>query len=82
LGYYSKQPVVNLDGLINNFDLLPYLREKRVSEYVKKEGISYLSDMESIFTSYRIIGNLKLTEVYSSYSTLMRQHYRIYRVDE
>jgi hypothetical protein len=82
LGHYAKQRVTNLDGLINNFELLSYLEGKRVSAYIKKEGITYLSDMESMFSSQRVIGDLKLTQVYSSYSPLMKQDYRIYRVED
>src|SRR5829696_4331117 len=34
LGYFAAQPVVNLDGLINGFDFLPYLRDKRLHHYI------------------------------------------------
>jgi len=79
LGYYAKQRVVNLDGLINSFELLPYLREKRVADYIRKEGIQYLSDLDMEFKKVR--GQLALTEVYSHFSPFMQQHYRIYKVD-
>ena len=79
LGYYAKQRVVNLDGLINSFDLLPYLRAKRIVDYIRTEGIQYLSDMDMEFKKVR--GQLVLTEVYSHPSPLMGQHYRIYRVE-
>ena len=81
LGYYAKHRVVNLDGLINNFDLLPYLEKKRVVDYIKNEGIEYLSDMEGMFSAERVTEGLKLTEVYSSRSPLIGQHYRIYKVE-
>src|SRR5262245_6001715 len=80
LGYYALQPVVNLDGLINSFDVLPYLREKRIADYIKKEKIQYLSDMDPSFM--HLGGQLVLTEVYSHFSAFTQQHYRIYRVDD
>ncbi|MGH7908735.1 MAG: hypothetical protein ACRENW_02670, partial [Thermodesulfobacteriota bacterium] len=46
LGYYATQRVVNLDGLINNFELLPYLRERRISDYIRRKRIAYLSDLD------------------------------------
>jgi hypothetical protein len=82
LGHYAKQRVVNLDGLINNFELIPYLREGRISDYIRAQGIQYLSDMESMLPATRADSGLKLTVVYSSPSPLMHQNYRIYRVDE
>lgn len=81
VGYYSRQRVVNLDGLINNFDLLPYLREKRIADYIKRERIDYLSDMDDMFRRQQLRHQLRLTEVYSHYSPLMKQQYRIYRVE-
>jgi hypothetical protein len=81
LGFYATQRVVNLDGLINNHDLLPYLRQEAVSRYIAEKEIAYLSDMESMFSVAKIEGNLKLQEVYSSFSPLMKRHYRIYRVE-
>jgi hypothetical protein len=79
LGYYAKRRVVNLDGLINSFDLLPYLREKRIVDYIRKEGIQYLSDLDMEFK--KVEGQVALTEVYSHFSPFMQQHYRIYKVD-
>lgn len=81
LGYFARRPVVNLDGLINNFGLLPYLEERRVAEYVRREGISYLSDLEPQFRTVEIRERLQLTEVYRHHSEFMRQDYLIYRLD-
>jgi hypothetical protein len=80
LGYYAPQRVVNLDGLINDFGLLPYLRDGQVSRYIERERIEYLSDMDSILDVYKVRGQLELTEVYSHHSELMHLNYRIYRV--
>ncbi|HUF64535.1 MAG TPA: hypothetical protein VMM17_01030 [Gemmatimonadaceae bacterium] len=80
VGYYAGSGVVNLDGLINNASFLPYLREDDVGGYVRTRGIRYLSDLDPMFT--RELGpGFSMTEVYSSYSSLMGQYYRIYRVD-
>lgn len=80
LGFYSPRAVVNLDGLINNAELLPYLRDGRVHEYVLDRQLRYLSDMDDMFKR-DIGGRLALTEVYSRHSPMMEQSYRIYRVD-
>lgn len=44
VGYFSPQTVVDLDGLVNSADLLPYIKEGRVDEYVCAQGIDYLVD--------------------------------------
>lgn len=80
LGYYSRHRVVNLDGLINNARLLPYLRERRLDEYILERKLRYLSDMDGMFAR-ELGGRLALTEVYRHHSRLMGSDYRIYRVD-
>lgn len=81
LGYHAKQRVTNLDGLINNFELLPYLRDRKLGAYITKNSITYLSDMESIFTRYKIHEQLKLREVYRHPNRFMKQDYVIYKVE-
>jgi hypothetical protein len=81
LGYYSHRPVVNLDGLVNDFDYLTFRKENRVAEYIRREQLRYLSDMSSRIDFEKLGTQLKLTEVYSHNNALMRQPYRIYRVD-
>jgi len=81
VGYYSTRRVVNLDGLVNSFELLPYLREDRIADYIRSRGIRYLSDMESAIVRSRVKDALELTEVYGRHSELMQEDYRIYRVD-
>ena len=51
-----------------------------MSDYIRKERIEYLSDMGSSFSNYRIVGTLKLEEVYSRWTPSMNDYYRIYRV--
>lgn len=81
LGYYAERPVVNLDGLINNAELLPFIEEDRVDRYVLREGISYLSDMDAAIERSGVGDHLRLTEVYSHRSEFARMTYKIYRVD-
>ncbi len=80
IGYYAPQQVTNLDGLINNFDYLPYLAEDKVADYIRSEGIQYLADME-VMPEITLNGELNLTSIYSSYHDGMKMHYRIYRVE-
>ncbi|HIK61719.1 MAG TPA: hypothetical protein EYF98_13630 [Planctomycetes bacterium] len=44
LGFYSGYPVVNLDGLINSWDFLPYLERNAIAEYIRDSGIEYIAD--------------------------------------
>ena len=82
LGYYSDRRVINLDGLINNFSLLPYLQGDDIGGYIRLEHITYLSDLDPMFKLHRLNERMKLTEVYRRRDTLTGEDYRIYRVDE
>lgn len=42
VGYFSQQPVVNLDGLANNYDLFDAYRQRRLDQYVLTQGIDYI----------------------------------------
>ena len=45
LGYYSRRPVTNLDGLINSFAYREYRRRGgTVADYLVGEGIDYFVD--------------------------------------
>ncbi len=81
LGYYTRGSVINLDGLANDFELVPYLEKGRIADYIRQKDIAYLSDIETEFTSKRLDRELRLTEVYSRYSEFMHRTYRIYRVE-
>ncbi len=81
LGYYAQQPVVNLDGLVNGFEFIPYLREMRVSDYIIDEKIQYLADLHPSFERWEVARHLDLTEVYRSDNALTGQPYRIFRVN-
>ena len=59
IGYYSKAHVVNLDGLINNWEFLDYLDDKNLAGYIRTKKIRYLMD-----THYEVIkrGGLNLDQ--------------------
>ena len=87
LGYYSDHRVVNLDGVINNYEFLPYLREGRINEYIHEQGIEYLADFQSstpkarpTLTMFNSVQRLRLELVYSNYSEFLGTPYRIYKV--
>ena len=80
LGYYSRQRVVNLDGLINSDELLPYLATRRTADYVRLKGLRFLSDADGAFETSGVLPSLPLREVYREYIPMMQQHYRIYEV--
>jgi hypothetical protein len=44
LGFYSGYPVVNLDGLMNSWEFLPYLERRDMAGYIRDQGIQYLAD--------------------------------------
>jgi hypothetical protein len=72
---------VNLDGLINDFELIEYIEAGRVHEYIVEERIDYLSDMESMFDRFGLTERLVLTEVYRHPTGFRGEDYVIYRVD-
>lgn len=82
LGYYAKQRVVNLDGLINSYEILPHLREQTLPQYIVAEGIEYLSEVESFIPERRpeIAEQLRLQKIYASDLPLLKTRYVIYRV--
>jgi hypothetical protein len=53
IGYLSERKVVNLDGLVNN-SVVPYLKERRLWDYIRERKIEYLIDSDySILKDYR-----------------------------
>lgn len=82
LGYYSDRRVVNLDGLVNNFDLMPYLKSDDIAGYIRRERIEYLSDLGPMFERNRLEQRMRLTEIYRRRNELTGDDYRILRVDE
>jgi hypothetical protein len=43
VGYFARHPVINLDGVVNR-DATRALREKRMSDYIRSEGIEAIID--------------------------------------
>ncbi|MDW8235690.1 MAG: hypothetical protein RMK98_03585 [Bacteroidia bacterium] len=43
LGYFSHRSTTNLDGLVNSYAYLPYLRGDSIPAYLRKENIDYLA---------------------------------------
>jgi hypothetical protein len=53
IGYMSERNVVNLDGLANNA-VVPYLKDRRLGDYIETRNITYLVDSDySIVKDYR-----------------------------
>jgi hypothetical protein len=42
LSYYYERKVINLDGLVNSYEFLSYLRSERIEEYVDLMGVGYV----------------------------------------
>ena len=82
LGYYGKQRVVNLDGLINSYEIVPHLRERTIPEYIQQEGIDYLSEVDSYIsrTVPEVRERLRLRRVYSREHPFLPTPYVIYEV--
>lgn len=79
LGFYTEQTVVNLDGLINNHDLLPFIESRTVADYIRREGIRYLSDYGPELAREGVLEELAVREIYTTW-TDWGNAYRIYEV--
>jgi len=42
-GFFSGRKVINLDGLVNNFEFQDILRDKRLGDYLKRNNVKYLA---------------------------------------
>jgi hypothetical protein len=80
LGYYTERPVINLDGLINDFELYEYIRDGRIVDYIRDKRIQYVADMYLEETG--VLEVMEHEEVYSRHSEFMRRPYRIVRMLE
>jgi hypothetical protein len=86
LGYFLPNPVVNLDGLVNDAEYFNYLKSGTVREYILKNNIDYLLNLsepgpEDVLTRHMRGANLEL--VYrSDRSVESHNHwvYKLYRV--
>lgn len=43
VAYFSGRKVVNIDGVINNFELQNYFRNRGILQYIKNKGIRYFA---------------------------------------
>lgn len=41
-GYFSKRAVINLDGVVNNFEYQRVIKERKLKEYFKKHRVAYI----------------------------------------
>lgn len=46
-GYIAPVPVVNLDGLVNNWELLEARKKGEVRDYIQSQGITHIADVGS-----------------------------------
>lgn len=46
VGYFANKPVINLDGHVNNLELLEHKLENRWEDYIDKKGISYVANVD------------------------------------
>lgn len=67
IGYYADCHVINLDGLINSWDFLPYLAVGDIAGYCRDFDVEYLVDTNYEFTSRAgkgLVAALQLKPVY------------------
>ncbi len=68
---FSERPVINLDGLVNNFDYQDELRQGRFADYLKENHAAYL--VQHAFADAPDVGTGRYREYeYRSYSQLYR----------
>jgi hypothetical protein len=82
LGYYARQRVEDLDGLVNGYAVVPYLRSGRTVALIEHERLNYLADISGEFTRRHpdVLRKLRLQKVYSHYSAFAHRDYLIYKV--
>jgi hypothetical protein len=47
MGYFTKQTIVNLDGLVNN-DIYPYIKDNKLYDYINARELKYLVDFDFV----------------------------------
>jgi hypothetical protein len=68
-GYMSNRRIINLDGLINNWEYQDYLRSNRFERYLDDQGIDYLLQLYPV-AFIPDTGNYSMVfQVYSPYQT-------------
>ena len=51
LGFFSERVVINLDGVVNN-EILPYVRNKEICEYLNDANVEYVADFDNTIYNY------------------------------
>lgn len=44
LGYFSHRPVINLDGLVNDWEFVEVIRTRRYADYLEREGVDFVAN--------------------------------------
>jgi hypothetical protein len=44
LGYFSHRPVINLDGLVNDWEFVEVIRTRRYVDYLEREGVDFVAN--------------------------------------
>ncbi len=86
LGYFLPNPVVNLDGMVNDGRFYEYLEDGRAAEYVREEDIRYLVNLaaptpDDLLTE--LVGHEHLELIYTSDTPVPVPAgwiYKVYRV--
>lgn len=54
LAYWTGRRVINLDGVINNWAFQDYVRDQRLADYLREQGVDYiataLTEREPVYT--------------------------------
>ena len=92
IGYYSDRQVINLDGLINDWDFLAHLESRDLAGYLEKEDIRYLADTNLDIRERGgapLRGRLRSRSLYREYMTgegkwpaFREQYFHIYEILE
>lgn len=78
LSYFSNRTVVNLDGKLNP-SVLPYIKQKRLYEYLIEEHITYIGDRESMLKQFWPTLGLENPEAQLTL-VISEGDYRLYRL--
>ena len=85
LGYFLPNPVVNLDGLVNDSRFYEQLKEGTVGSYVRSEGIDYLVNLLEPETQDRFVkmmGSENLKLVFEQDNPVSEAGGRVYKLYE
>jgi hypothetical protein len=86
-GYFSKRRVINLDGVVNNFKYQQILKDQKLNEYLKTEGVTFFVQHAMWNTkdvtngNYRILRLNFISHLYQTISDdlVLRKDDEVYR---